>query len=60
VQRYSTLVIGLRQGEIVYQGTRANIQAMTDEEFKDIYGEEAERVGGGLEGELQHVDGGAA
>ena len=53
VQRYSTQVIGLRQGEIVYQGSRANIQAMTDDEFKDIYGEEAERVGGGLEGELQ-------
>ena len=60
VQRYSTQVIGLRRGEVVYQGSRANIQAMTDEEFKDIYGEEAERVGGGLEGELQIDDGGVA
>jgi phosphonate transport system ATP-binding protein len=58
VQRYSTSVIGLRDGEIVYQGTRADIQAMTDEEFKDIYGEEAERVGGGLEGELAVEQGG--
>ncbi len=45
VQRYSTSVIGLRDGEVVYQGTRAEIQAMTDEEFKEIYGEEAIRVG---------------
>jgi phosphonate transport system ATP-binding protein len=60
VQRYSTRVIGLRQGEIVYQGSRADIQAMTDEEFKDIYGEEAERAGGGLEGELQMDAGGVA
>ena len=60
VQRYSTQVIGLRLGEIVYQGSRANIQAMTDDEFKDIYGEEAERVGGGLEGVLQMDEGGVA
>jgi len=60
VQRYSTQVIGLRQGEIVYQGSQADIRAMTDEQFKDIYGEEAERVGGGLEGELQTVNGGVA
>jgi phosphonate transport system ATP-binding protein len=52
VQRYSTRVIGLRQGEIVYRGTREDIRKMTDEQFKDIYGEEAERVGGGLEGDL--------
>ena len=52
VQRYSTRVIGLRDGEIVYQGTREEIQKMTDEQFKDIYGEEAIRVGGGLEGNL--------
>ena len=60
VQRYSTRVIGLRRGEIVYKGSRADIRAMTDEEFKDIYGEEAERVGGGLEGDLQAESGGAA
>ncbi|HKJ26695.1 MAG TPA: phosphonate ABC transporter ATP-binding protein [Anaerolineales bacterium] len=51
VQRYSTQVIGLKQGKIVYQGSRKDIRAMTDREFKDIYGEEAERVGG-LEGDL--------
>jgi phosphonate transport system ATP-binding protein len=51
VQRYSSSVIGLRDGEVVYQGTKAEIQAMTDEEFKEIYGEEAIRVGQGLEGE---------
>ncbi len=55
VQRYSTSVIGLRQGEIVYRGTKKEVLKMTDEEFKDIYGEEAERMGGGLEGVL--VDG---
>ena len=51
VQRYSTSVIGLKDGKIVYQGTRAEIRAMTDQQFKDIYGEEAERVGG-LEGDV--------
>ncbi len=44
VQRYATSVIGLREGRIVYRGTRQEIRAMTDEEFKEIYGEEAERV----------------
>jgi len=52
VQRYATRVIGLREGRIVYRGTREDIQRMTDEEFKDIYGAEAERVGGSLEGTL--------
>lgn len=52
VQRYATRVIGLRAGEIVYRGTREEIRAMTDEEFKDIYGKEAERVGAGIEGTL--------
>jgi len=50
VQRYSTRVIGLRDGEIVYRGTKEDIRRMTDEEFKEIYGQEAERVGEGLEG----------
>ena len=45
VQRYATKVIGLRQGEIVYRGTGEDIRKMTDQEFKDIYGEEAVRVG---------------
>ncbi len=56
VQRYATRVIGLRAGRIVYHGSREQIRAMSDEEFKEIYGEEAVRVGGGLEGSL----GGAA
>lgn len=50
VQRYGTRVIGLRDGEIVYRGTREQIRRMTDEEFKDIYGAEAERISVGLEG----------
>jgi len=53
VQRYGTKVIGLRSGELVYEGTREDIRKMTDEEFKKIYGEEAERVGdltGGIKG----------
>jgi phosphonate transport system ATP-binding protein len=44
VQQYATRVIGLRDGRIVYRGSRADIRAMTDEEFKDIYGQEAVRV----------------
>lgn len=47
VQRYATTVIGLRDGRIVYRGTREQIRAMTDEQFKEIYGEDAERVGVG-------------
>ena len=48
VQRYATRVIGLRDGEIVYRGTREQIRRMTDAEFKEIYGAAAERVGVGL------------
>ncbi len=44
VQRYASRVIGLRDGQIVYRGSRSDIRAMTDEEFKEIYGEEAVRV----------------
>jgi phosphonate transport system ATP-binding protein len=44
VQRYATRVIGLRDGKIVYQGTRQEIKQLTDEEFKQIYGEEAQRL----------------
>ena len=51
VQRYATRVIGLRQGEIVYRGTRDDIRRMTDAEFKEIYGQEAERTGAGLFGQ---------
>lgn len=53
VQRYSTRVIGLKNGEIVYRGTREDIRQMTDAQFKEIYGEEAERVSAGtLSGEV--------
>lgn len=56
VQQYASRVIGLRAGQIVYRGSREEIRAMTDEEFKDIYGKEAVRVGAGLGSSL----GGAA
>ncbi len=60
VQRYSTSVIGLRQGKLVYQGTKKDIANMTNEEFKQIYGEDAERIGGGsLEGNIE-TEGGQA
>jgi phosphonate transport system ATP-binding protein len=51
VQRYASRVIGLREGRLVYQGSRDEIRRMTDEEFKEIYGEEAERAGG-IRGDL--------
>ena len=47
VQRYASSVIGLRDGRIVWEGDAEAIRAMTDEEFKEIYGEEAERVSAG-------------
>jgi len=47
VQRYATKVIGLKDGEIVYRGSREDIRSMTDEQFKEIYGQEAERVNAG-------------
>ena len=53
VQRYSTRVIGLKDGFMVYEGTREDIQRMTDAEFKQIYGEEAERIGAGSAATLQ-------
>lgn len=51
VQRYATRVIGLRDGRIVYEGSREDIQSITDEQFRQIYGEEAQRLGGGIMGE---------
>lgn len=51
VQRYATQVIGLRSGSLVYTGSRDDIRNMTDEQFKEIYGEEAVRVAGPLAGE---------
>ncbi len=44
VQRYATKVIGLRDGRLVYEGTREDIRQITDEKFKQIYGEEAQRL----------------
>lgn len=44
VQRYATKVIGLRDGELVYQGSGEDIRNITDAEFKQIYGEEAQRL----------------
>ncbi len=52
VQRYATRVIGLRDGELVYEGTREDIQSITDAQFQQIYGEEAQRLGGGIRGEV--------
>ena len=55
VQRYASRVIGLRDGRIVYRGSREEIRRMTDKEFKEIYGEEAVRVSAGrLEEGLEH------
>ena len=51
VQRYATQVIGLKDGQVVYRGNRKDIRQMTDEQFKDIYGQEAERVNVGKPGE---------
>ena len=48
VQQYATRVVGLRDGRIVYRGSREEIRRMTEEEFKEIYGEEAVRVNAGL------------
>ena len=45
VQRYGTKVIGLREGRLVFQGDKEDIRNMSDERFKEIYGEEAERLG---------------
>ncbi|MBI1258091.1 MAG: phosphonate ABC transporter ATP-binding protein [Chloroflexi bacterium] len=45
VQRYADRVIGLRGGEIVYEGDREQIRRLSDAEFAEIYGEEAVRLG---------------
>jgi phosphonate transport system ATP-binding protein len=51
VQRYATRVIGLREGRLVYRGTKEDIRRMTDAQFKEIYGEEAVRTSAGLQAE---------
>ncbi len=45
VQRYATQVIGLRDGHVVYRGDNESIRALDDQRFKEIYGEEATRLG---------------
>lgn len=45
VQRYASKVIGLREGRIVFTGDSEDIRQLSDERFKEIYGEEAERLG---------------
>jgi len=52
-------VIGLKEGRVVYQGSKQDIQRITDAQFKSIYGEEAERMGG-IVGELTTEGEGAA
>ena len=47
VQRYATHVVGLREGRLVYRGSREDVRAMTDGQFREIYGEEAVRVNAG-------------
>ena len=49
VQRYASRVIGLRDGKIVYRGSKEDILAMTDDQFREIYGEEAIRVSAGFQ-----------
>jgi phosphonate transport system ATP-binding protein len=48
VHRYATRVIGLKDGELVFDGLPAEL---THERFKEVYGEEAEMVSvGGMNG----------
>ena len=42
VHRYATRVIGLKDGELVFDGLPSEL---TQERFKEVYGEEAEMVG---------------
>jgi phosphonate transport system ATP-binding protein len=45
VQRYATHIIGLRDGKLVYEGDNASIRSIDDRKFKEIYGEDAVRLG---------------
>lgn len=49
VQRYCERVIGLRAGKVVFEGDKKDIAEMSDARFKEIYGEEAVRMGAPLE-----------
>jgi phosphonate transport system ATP-binding protein len=46
VQRYCERVIGLRNGRVVFEGSKKDIAQLSDERFKEIYGEDAVRMGG--------------
>ena len=47
VHRYATRVIGLKDGELVFDGLPSEL---TRERFKEVYGEEAEMVSvGGMD-----------
>jgi phosphonate transport system ATP-binding protein len=45
VQRYATRVVGLRDGRVVFEGDAKDVQKLSDNDFKEIYGEDAERLG---------------
>ncbi len=45
VERYATRVIGLRDGKLVFEGDASDVKNLSDQRFKEIYGEEAERLG---------------
>jgi phosphonate transport system ATP-binding protein len=45
VQRYATRVVGLRDGRVVFEGDAKDVQKLSDKDFKEIYGEDAERLG---------------
>jgi len=49
VQRYCERVIGLRAGKVVFEGDKKDIAELSDARFKEIYGEEAVRLGAPLE-----------
>jgi phosphonate transport system ATP-binding protein len=46
VQRYCERVIGLRDGRMVFEGSKKDIAEISDERFREIYGQDAVRMGG--------------
>jgi len=47
VQRYSTHVVALRDGEKVFEGDSSAIRKLTGAKFREIYGQDAEVIGAG-------------
>jgi phosphonate transport system ATP-binding protein len=47
VQKYSTHVVALRGGEVVFEGDNKDIRKLTGARFKEIYGQDAEVIGAG-------------